>query len=148
MMVHRDQAEQVVVRLGDRLRRPVLVHGADLELLQVASIGMGAARLACSLLDLDGMGLAHGCLEVSFGRCPAQTLDAHPRLSPCATPPAGARPARGEAGDGEPPCGRRAKLPPKKSLGSCPCATPATSSSPLRSTRPSRSARSPSSPPG
>ena len=67
MVVHRDQAEQVVVGLGHGLRGPVLVDGADLELLQVAAIRMGAARLARGLLGLDGLGLAHGSLRVSFG---------------------------------------------------------------------------------
>ena len=33
VVVHRDQAEEVVVGLGHGLRRPVLVDGADLELL-------------------------------------------------------------------------------------------------------------------
>src|SRR6202000_2332478 len=56
------QAEEVVVGLRDRLRRPVLVDRADLELLQVAAIGMGAARLARGLLGLDGLRLAHGVL--------------------------------------------------------------------------------------
>src|SRR5260221_4734429 len=37
VMVHRDQAEEVVVVLGDRLPRPVPVGRADLELLQVAA---------------------------------------------------------------------------------------------------------------
>jgi hypothetical protein len=36
MVVHRQQAEQVVVVLGDRLARPVLVDRADLELLVAA----------------------------------------------------------------------------------------------------------------
>ena len=62
VVVHRDQAEQVVVGLGHGLRGPVLVHGADLELLQVAAVRVGAARLAGGLLGLDGLGcgLAHG----------------------------------------------------------------------------------------
>ena len=37
MVVHRDHAEQVVISLGDRLARPVLVDVADLEILQVAA---------------------------------------------------------------------------------------------------------------
>ena len=37
VVVHRQQAEQVVVVLRDRLARPVLVDGADLELLVVAA---------------------------------------------------------------------------------------------------------------
>src|SRR5205823_2511544 len=36
VVVHRDHAEQVVVVLGDRLARPVLVDDADLEVLEVA----------------------------------------------------------------------------------------------------------------
>ena len=35
MVVHRDHAEEVVVVLGDRLARPVLVDVADLEVLEV-----------------------------------------------------------------------------------------------------------------
>ena len=35
MVVHRDQAEEVVVGLGDRLARPVLVDVAGLEVLEV-----------------------------------------------------------------------------------------------------------------
>ena len=35
VVVHGEQAEQVVVVLGDRLARPVLVDRADLELLEV-----------------------------------------------------------------------------------------------------------------
>ena len=53
VVVHRDQAEQVVVRLGDGLGRPVLVDGADLELLEVAAVRVGAARLAGGLVGLD-----------------------------------------------------------------------------------------------
>ena len=37
VVVHRDHAEQVVVVLGDRLARPVLVDVADLEVLEVAA---------------------------------------------------------------------------------------------------------------
>ena len=53
VVVHRDQAEQVVVGLGDRLRGPVLVDGADLELLEVAAVGVGAGGLARGLVGLD-----------------------------------------------------------------------------------------------
>jgi hypothetical protein len=38
VVVHRQQAEEVVVGLGDGLRRPVLVDGADLELLEIAPV--------------------------------------------------------------------------------------------------------------
>ncbi len=54
VVVHRDQAEEVVVGLGHGLRRPVLVDVSDLELLQVAAVGMGAARLAGGLVGLEG----------------------------------------------------------------------------------------------
>jgi hypothetical protein len=37
MVVHRQQAEEVVVVLGDRLARPMLVDGAYLELLVVTA---------------------------------------------------------------------------------------------------------------
>ena len=36
MVVHGQQAEEVIVRFGDRLARPVLVGGAHLELLEIA----------------------------------------------------------------------------------------------------------------
>ena len=39
VVVHRDHAKEVVVGLGDRLAGPVLVHVADLELLEVATEG-------------------------------------------------------------------------------------------------------------
>src|SRR6185312_7019291 len=45
---------------------PVLVDGADLELLEVAAVGVSAARLARGLLGLDGMGLAHGLCGFSL----------------------------------------------------------------------------------
>src|ERR1700742_282065 len=53
MVVHGDQAEQMVVGLGHRLGRPVLVDRADLESLQVAAVGVGAAGLPCGLVGLD-----------------------------------------------------------------------------------------------
>src|SRR5579863_4808431 len=37
VMVHREQAEEMVVRLGDRLAGPVPVRRADVELLEVAA---------------------------------------------------------------------------------------------------------------
>ena len=62
VVVHGEQAEQVVVRLGDRLGGPVLVHGADLEVLQVAAVGARAGGLALRLARLDRscLGVAHG----------------------------------------------------------------------------------------
>jgi hypothetical protein len=61
VVVHGDEAEEMVVRLGHRLRGPVLVDGADLELLEVAPVGMGSGRLAGGLIGLDGSGFrAHG----------------------------------------------------------------------------------------
>ena len=61
VVVHGDEAEQVVVGLGHGLGRPVLVDGADLELLEVAAVGMGSGRLAGGLVGFDGMGFgAHG----------------------------------------------------------------------------------------
>src|SRR5260370_1155528 len=50
VVVHREQGEEVVVRLGHGLRRPVLVDGADLELLEVAAVAVGAGRLALGLV--------------------------------------------------------------------------------------------------
>jgi hypothetical protein len=38
-VVHGDHAEEVVVRLGDGLARPVPVDVADLEILEVATEG-------------------------------------------------------------------------------------------------------------
>src|SRR2546430_14965930 len=52
-MVHRDEAEQMVVRLGHRLGRPMLVHGPHLEFLEVAAIRMRAGGLARSLVGVD-----------------------------------------------------------------------------------------------
>ena len=56
VVVHGDQAEQVVVRLGHRLGGPVLVDGADLELLEVAAVGVRAGGLAGGLVGLDAAG--------------------------------------------------------------------------------------------
>ena len=71
VVVHRDQAEQVVVGLGDGLGRPVLVDGADLELLQVAPVGMGAAGLADGLVGVDLVHATGECQEsVSGGMRP------------------------------------------------------------------------------
>jgi hypothetical protein len=39
VVVHGDEAEHVVVGLGDGLGRPVLVDGTHLELLEVAAVG-------------------------------------------------------------------------------------------------------------
>ena len=50
VVVHRDQAEQVVVGLGHRLGGPVLVDVADLELLEVAAVGVRAGGLALGLI--------------------------------------------------------------------------------------------------
>jgi hypothetical protein len=58
MVVHGDQAEQVVVRLGHRLGRPVLVDGPHLELLEIAAVRMGARRLPGGLVSLDAHGLS------------------------------------------------------------------------------------------
>src|SRR6202020_3146825 len=120
VVVHRDQAEEVIVGLGDGLRRPVLVDVADLELLEVAVIRVCAARLARGLLGLDGLRLAHGVLGVSSDRLlAAQTLL-----------------TKGEAVAFTVQRNRDSRP------GETTCATPETSSSHLRSTRPSRCARS------
>src|ERR1700759_1271292 len=50
---NRNQAEQVIVGLGHRLGRPVLVHGPHLELLEVAAIWVRARRLARRLVGVD-----------------------------------------------------------------------------------------------
>ena len=50
------QAEEVVVGLGHRLGRPVLVDGADLELLEVAAVGVGAAASRAAWSVVDGVG--------------------------------------------------------------------------------------------
>ena len=137
VVVHRDQAEQVVVGLGHGLGGPVLVDGADLELLEVAAVGMGAARLARGLVGLDGLGLVWvsglwgdsvSCGWVGGDRETSSPASLDSRIS------GGTRltvwgPSR----------------PPRRRPT---CATPATSSSPSPSARPSRRARSPSSPPG
>src|SRR5687767_3152730 len=50
VVVHRDQAEHVIVGLGHGLRGPVLVGGTHLELLQVAPVLARAGRLAAGLV--------------------------------------------------------------------------------------------------
>ena len=47
VVVHRDQAEEMVVVLGDRLARPVLVDVAGLEVLEVATEGSFVHRHGC-----------------------------------------------------------------------------------------------------
>ena len=64
VVVHRDQAEQVVVGLGHGLGRPVLVDRPDLELLQVAAVRVGARRLAHGLIGVD---LVHSAQNVTSG---------------------------------------------------------------------------------
>ena len=63
MVVHREQAEQVVVVLGDRLARPVLVDRADLELLVVATELHAAASFAARLPGILARAW-HGCPQV------------------------------------------------------------------------------------
>src|ERR1700735_443780 len=96
----------------------MLVGGADLELLQVAAIGMCARSLAGGLLGLDGVGIAHGWgvspVVCVMGVEAAGTLLWSPR--------------------------ERHQTQETK-----PCATPEHSTSPLPSARPSRRVRSPSS---
>ena len=53
VVVHGDQAEEVVVGLGHRLGGPVLVDGPDLELLEVAAVRMRPAGLAGGLVGLQ-----------------------------------------------------------------------------------------------
>ena len=48
MVVHGQQAEQVVVVLGDRLAGPVLVDRADLELLVIATELHGISSIAAA----------------------------------------------------------------------------------------------------
>jgi hypothetical protein len=50
VVVHRQQAEEVIVGLGHGLRGPVLVDGADLELLQIAPVLACAGGLALGLV--------------------------------------------------------------------------------------------------
>jgi hypothetical protein len=61
VVVHRDEAEQVVVRLGNGLRRPVLVDSAYLEFLEIAAIGVGTGGFAGSLIGFEGV-VGHGFL--------------------------------------------------------------------------------------
>src|SRR3954469_12144552 len=69
VVVHGDQAEQVVVRLGDRLGRPVLVDVTELELLEVAPVGMPPARFALGLVGGEGVGFgAHEGRECAARR--------------------------------------------------------------------------------
>src|SRR4051812_2697276 len=75
VVVHRQQAEEVVVALGDGLGRPVLVDRALLELLEVAAVGGPAAGLAGPLVGVDALGAvgAHG-----LGMKPSRPMR-HPR---------------------------------------------------------------------
>src|SRR5205807_5868132 len=78
----------VVVGLGDGLRGPVLVHRADLELLEVAAVWMRAARLACCLIGVDfvhGSGACHLGGPAACGRSRAGACT-RPRGRAC-TPP-------------------------------------------------------------
>src|SRR5690606_15058090 len=84
MMVHGQQAEQVVICLSDRLGRPVLVDGTDLELLQVAPVGMGSGRLALGLVSLHLLGIAHLTLRSPWS---LPGLPRLPRGSPPLRPP-------------------------------------------------------------
>ena len=85
VVVHRDQAEQVVVGLGDGLGRPVPVDRADLELLEVAAVGVGAARLAGGLVGLDGARWScRGCCQfrrASNRRFPRSQRDRAPLVA-------------------------------------------------------------------
>ena len=61
----------MVVGLGDGLGRPVLVDRADLELLEVAAVGMAAGGLAGRLVGLDrrtGVLIGHFLLWILGGR--------------------------------------------------------------------------------
>ena len=71
VVVHGDEAEEVVVGLGHRLGGPVLVDGPDLELLEVAPVGVRPAGLAGGLVGLHrrGRGVGHRSLPWSdWGR--------------------------------------------------------------------------------
>ena len=50
MVVHRDQAEEVIVGLGHGLGRPVLVDVTYFKLFEVASVRVGAGALALALV--------------------------------------------------------------------------------------------------
>ena len=75
VVVHGEQAEDVVVRLCDGLGRPVLVDGADLEVLQVAPVGMGTGDLPGGLIGLElmGRGIAHSVLWSLAETCVGQS---------------------------------------------------------------------------
>ena len=76
VVVHRDQAEEVVVGLGHRLGGPVLVDGADLELLEVAAVGVGAGGLAGGLVGLDAVVVSLMVfLIVLLSQCAAMTAN-------------------------------------------------------------------------
>src|SRR3954454_11450536 len=55
VMVHRDEAEEVVIRLRNGLRGPVLVDGAYVEFLQVAPVCVGTGGFAGSLIRFEGV---------------------------------------------------------------------------------------------
>ena len=50
MVVHRDQAEEMVIRLGHGLGRPMLVDVAYLKLFEVAPVWVGAGALTLALI--------------------------------------------------------------------------------------------------
>ena len=60
VVVHRDHAEEVVVVLGDRLARPVLVDVADLEVLEVPAEGPVVCRHGADARDQEGAGASWG----------------------------------------------------------------------------------------
>jgi hypothetical protein len=61
MVVHGEQAEEVILGLGDRLRGPVLVDVADLELLEIAPVLVRPGGLALGQVGLQPVHLVdHG----------------------------------------------------------------------------------------
>src|SRR5690348_7474854 len=53
MVIHGDEAEQVVIGLGHRLGGPVLVHRPYFELLEVTAVGVGSSGLAAGLISFE-----------------------------------------------------------------------------------------------
>ena len=85
VVVHGEQAEQVVVGLRHRLGRPVLVDRADLELLEIAAVGMGAeaSRAACPASTLRSVSVlmpADAASSRSLGRPVGLSHAQPPRL--------------------------------------------------------------------
>src|SRR4051794_27606314 len=97
VVVHGQEAEQMIVCLGDRLRRPVLVRGAHLELLEVAPVAVRPGGLAAGLvggeLVLAGLGVAHAPSPLRWGSAVCPSIPSKSAPTPSTRASAPGRPA-------------------------------------------------------